>query len=94
MAIPDWVLMGVALAATLMLCVVARTLAGRSRRAAVVLCIVAGLGITPAVVFAGFRMAGSIVGTHNSRIGFLAVWLLGIGMALAFARACSKHEHR
>lgn len=90
MAIPDWALIGTALAMTLLLCTFARFLVGRSSRAAAAVCVVAGLAVTPVVVFGGFRIAGSIVGTHNSKIWFLLAWLLCLSVSLAFARAYWK----
>lgn len=85
MAISDWALIGAALALTLLLCGFARFLLDLSRWAAVSVCVVAGLGVTPIVVFAGFRIAGSIVGSHNSQIKFLFAWLLCVGVSLVFA---------
>ncbi|MFO1303881.1 MAG: hypothetical protein U1F54_09125 [Burkholderiales bacterium] len=87
MAISDWTLMAAGFVVTVLICTAARVLADRSRRTAVAVCVVGGLAATPVVVFAGFRIAGSIVGTHNSRLWFLFVWLICVGVAVAFARA-------
>ena len=90
MAIPDWALIAAAFVVTLLLCASARFLFDRSRGIAVAACVVAGLATTPIVVFAGFRLAGSIVGTLPSKLWFLGAWLLGVGVSLAFARAYWK----
>lgn len=87
MAIPDWALIVAAFVATLVLCASARFLVDRSRGAAVAACVAVGLATTPLVVFAGFRIAGSIVGTLHSKIWYLGAWLVGVGVSLAFARA-------
>jgi len=90
MAIPDWALIAISLVATLSLCFVAGFLVRRSAWPAVTACVVSGFVTTPAVVFLWFKTAGSIVGSHNSRIWFLGAWVLCIGMSLAFARAYRK----
>lgn len=90
MAISDGTLIGISLAATLVLCVFAGFFVGRSSWPAVTLCVVAGLGVTPIVIFAGFQIAGSIGGTHNSPIWFFFGWLLCVGLSLVFASVYRK----
>jgi hypothetical protein len=89
MAISDWGLVGIAFALTLLICVGARMLLGACRWAAV-----AGLGagvvVTPAVVFLGFHVAGSVVGGRNSQLLFLFGWVASIGASALFARAALK----
>lgn len=89
MAITDWGLTGIAFALTLLVCAGARMLPG-VRRWTAVACLGAGVVVTPAVVFLGFHLAGSVVGGRNSQLLFLFGWIASIGAAALFARAALK----
>jgi len=91
MAIPDWALIVLSFAATLGLCALSALLVGRSQWIASAACVAAGVLTTPVVVFAWFKLAGSIVGSHNSRIWFLVTWLLCIAVSILFA---ARHRGR
>jgi hypothetical protein len=88
-AITDWGLTGIAFALTLLICAGARMLLGAHRWTAVA-CLGAGVVVTPAVVFLGFHVAGSVVGGRNSQLLFLFGWIASIGASAVFARAALK----
>jgi hypothetical protein len=89
-AISNWILIGIALAATLVICGCARVLGGGSRRIFVITCLVAGLSVTPLVIFAGFRFAGGIVGVHSSPIWYLVAWIVAVAISLIFVIAHAR----
>jgi predicted permease len=85
-------LVGVALGATLGVCLIAPLFSRRSNGPAIAVCLVAGIFIPPAVIGSVFWALGSIHGTHNSPLWFLVGWILCISMAGAFANAYAKQE--
>ena len=93
MAITDWGLAGIAFALTLLICVGARLLAGGRRWATVAVCLGAGVVVTPAVVFLGFHIAGSVVVGRNSQLLFLFGWIASLGASALFARGAPGRPH-
>ena len=46
----------------------------------------------PAVVFGGFRLAGSTVGSQHTRLAFFVSWLAGVAISVWLARVYARPE--
>ncbi len=85
LAVSDVSLLALSLGLTLAACLAAGRLRGAARWPAVAASLGAGVTVTPVVVFGAYRIAGGIVGSHQSRLGFLIAWIVCIAIAAAFA---------
>lgn len=92
MAVSEWSLLALGFALTVAGCIAAGALRGWGRWPAIVLCLASGALVTPAVVFGGFRLAGSTVGSGHTRIAFFASWLAGIALSVWLARLYARPE--
>lgn len=92
MAISEWPLLALALALTIAGCLAAGALRGWGRFPAIVACLASGAIVTPAVVFGGFLLAGSTVGSPSTRVAFVASWLVGLALSVWLARIYARPE--
>ncbi|MFO1315056.1 MAG: hypothetical protein U1F58_05590 [Burkholderiales bacterium] len=92
MAISEWSLLALGFALTVAGCFAAGALRGWGRWPAIVVCLVSGIGVTPAVVFGGFRLAGSSVGSQHTRVAFFVSWLAGLALSVWLARLYARPE--
>lgn len=92
MAVSEWSLLALGLALTVAGCLVAGALRGWGRWPAIAVCLASGVGMMPAVVFGGFRLAGSTVGSQHTRVAFFASWLVGLAISVWLARTYARPE--
>jgi predicted permease len=92
MAVSELSLLALGLALTLAGCLAAGALRGWGRWPAIVACLVSGVATMPAVVFGGFRLAGSTVGSQHTRLAFFVSWLAGVAISVWLARVYARPE--